>query len=107
MNSKSSSCGPSSRRAFPSNRAPQQGWHVARAERGPVLEEMGPSGFDTLEDPLATQPGQPQFEPQPAADAVADRAAFVKCGTREADAGFDRPSPIRRQRAARQVGFSR
>ncbi len=58
-----------------------------------MVEKIGASGFDTLEDPLAAQPGQPQFEPQSAADAVADSTAVVKRGAREADARFDRPHP--------------
>jgi len=67
------------------------------------MEQIGAGGFNTLEDPLAAQPGQPQFEPQSAADAVADRTAVVKRRAREADARFDRPHPTRRQRAARQL----
>src|SRR6202008_4212402 len=45
--------------------------------------------------------------PQTAADAVANRAAFVKRRTREADARLDRPHPAPRQRTVRQLGLAR
>ena len=74
--------------ALPAQRAARQSStrHVAGAERRPVAEQRAPARLDALEHPPAAEPGQPQLEPQPSADAVAHRPSLVESVARHGDA---------------------
>ena len=79
----------------------------AAPSAGRCSNSVEPAVFDALEDPHASQPGEPQLGAQAAAHAVADRAALAEQLARDRDAALERARPRVADRTAREVGFVR
>ena len=97
----SSSCAPSRPPRLSSAAARHEQRAARRSRRASAGSRAGRrrAAFDPHRGSAAAEPGQPQLEPQPAADAVAHRPAVVESGAR------DRRRTARSRRV--QAAFSR